>query len=129
MESDLWYEVDVLLVYRYVVGEGYLSTDRFGGELELNDLEPVDAFYVKCVEEHPRLVGFIWSDGVQGVSNKDLAAGWNLVSTAGLLDAYSVMSPLRYIDVGGAGSWPDDHRKPGVLPAQSWFLPADPDSA
>ncbi len=101
LDPDSAFETDVLLVYRYVAGEGYLSIDRFGGELDLNDLEPVEAFYVKCAEEEGgRVVGLIWSDGVQGVSNKELAAGWNLVSTACLLDAYTVMSPLRYIDVG-----------------------------
>lgn len=63
------------------------------------DLEPVEAIYAKTTSTDG-WVGLNYSGGVPGASEKELAAGWNLVSSATEDDADVVLSPLRYVQVG-----------------------------
>ncbi len=71
----------------------------FSSEVTLADLKPVEALYVKG-----GTLGLIFSTGVQGLSAKELATGWNLISSANSEagNAPDVLSGLR--DVAGDGT-------------------------
>jgi hypothetical protein len=74
----------------------------FSSEVTLADLKPVEALYVKM--DSAGELGIIYSTDAQGVSAKELLAGWNLISSANSdsLNAQAVLSGLR--DVAGAGT-------------------------
>jgi hypothetical protein len=97
MSTDRWIDADssawegtATLVYKYI-GTGYEEADI------TEDLEPVEALYVK-------MPGGGWAGlsylALPGASTKDLVAGWNLVSSATDDDAATVLSPLRWVQIG-----------------------------
>lgn len=79
-----------VLACKYVPG-GY-------GSATPSDLRPVDALYLKTIKGGG--IGIKYSTAAPGVSAKDLAAGWNLVSSATEAAADDVLSPLRFVQVG-----------------------------
>ncbi|MCK4303387.1 MAG: DUF1565 domain-containing protein, partial [Candidatus Eisenbacteria sp.] len=79
------------LAYTYTVSGSFATAT-------LTDLRPVDALYVKTVGGGG--VGITYSGGVPVASSKDLEAGWNLISSATATAADTVLSPLRYVQVG-----------------------------
>ncbi len=77
----------------------------FSSEVTLaEDLEPVEALYVKMGSEGGDL-GLIFLTDVQGVSTKELVAGWNLISSANsdIDNAQAVLSGLRDVASDGSG--------------------------
>ncbi len=80
----------VSLIYKY---DGtYLSAT-------VADLKPVEAIYVKTTGTDGQL-GLKYSGGVPVASDKDLVAGWNLISSATTDFAGAVLSPLQYVQAG-----------------------------
>ncbi|MBA7576657.1 hypothetical protein ES708_18498 [subsurface metagenome] len=84
--------LDVTLAYGYTPEDGWFQAT-------LADLEPVDALYLKT--EYGGALGIIYSGGVPVASSKDLEAGWNLISSATIDNAKAILSPLRYVLIGG----------------------------
>ncbi|MBA7650866.1 hypothetical protein ES703_58679 [subsurface metagenome] len=84
--------LDVTLAYGYTPEDGWFQAT-------LADLEPVDALYLKT--EYGGALGIIYSGGVPVASSKDLEAGWNLISSATIDNARAILSPLRYVLIGG----------------------------
>lgn len=87
-----------ILAYKYTAGSGYAVIDL------ATQLKSVDAFYVKTDEGGG--VGINYSTDAPGVVTKNLAEGWNIISAAGEPDAYTLLSQLRYVQIGeqqGAG--------------------------
>ncbi len=80
----------------------YTSTGFLSATLADGDLEPVEALYVQ-MDGAGKKLGIIYSTAVQGMSDKDLVAGWNLISSATSVpdNADDVLSPLQ--DVGSLG--------------------------
>ena len=86
------FEGSVSLKYKYT-GSSYLPAT-------VADIKPVEALYVKTTDDDG-LVGLNYSTtSSPGASNKDLVAGWNLISSANSTAAGAVLSPLRYVQIG-----------------------------
>ena len=82
----------VVLAYGYTPGLGYQ-------ELTPADLVPVDALFVKTIGGGG--IGIAYLGGAPVASSKELAAGWNLISSATeTQDARSILSPIRFVQVG-----------------------------
>ncbi len=86
------FEGSVSLKYVYT-GSSYVTAT-------VADIKPVEALYLKTTGSDG-LVGLNYSTTASpGASIKSLLAGWNLVSSATSTAAGTVLSPLRYVDVG-----------------------------
>lgn len=81
-----------VLAYKYTAGTGYAQVTL------ATQLTSVDAYYVKT--DGGGGVGIVYSTAAPGVVTKSLSEGWNTISCAGETDAYSVLSQLRYAEVG-----------------------------
>ncbi|KKN86970.1 hypothetical protein LCGC14_0262390 [marine sediment metagenome] len=90
--SSTW--IDTYVQFLKYTPTGFLSANL------TDDLKPVEALYAQMGSDGGDL-GIIYSTGMQGISTKELVAGWNLVSSATLDDADVVFSPLRYALIGG----------------------------
>jgi len=86
------------VAYKYTAGSAYTQVT------EATLLTSVDAFYLKTSGGGG--VGINYSMAAPGVVTKSLGAGWNTISCAGETDAYTLLSQLRYVQIGeqeGAG--------------------------
>jgi parallel beta-helix repeat protein len=92
-----------IMAYKYTAGGGYDPVDSI-------QLTSVDAYYVKT--NNGGGVGIKYSTSAPGVVTKTLGEGWNIISCAGELagflpldnagraDAYTLLSQLRYVQIG-----------------------------
>lgn len=86
-----------IVTYKYdadpsSVDYGYTQVDYAA------QLTSVDAYYVKT--DGGGGVGINYSTAAPGVVTKSLEAGWNIISCAGETDAYTLLSQLRYVQIG-----------------------------
>lgn len=80
------------LAYKYTAGSGYTQVTL------ATELTSVDAYYLKTSGGGG--VGINYSTSAPGVVTKTLSAGWNVISCAGETDAYTLLSQLRYVQIG-----------------------------
>ena len=84
-----------IVAYKYTAGPS-------GGYTQVTlatQLTSVDAYYIKTASGGG--VGINYSTtGAPGVVTKTLGAGWNIISCAAETDAYTLLSQLRYVQVG-----------------------------
>jgi len=83
---------DTILAYKYTPGTGYPQVTM------ATQLTSVDAYYIKTSGGGG--VGINYSTSAPGVVTKTLSAGWNIISCAGETDAYTLLSQLRYVQIG-----------------------------
>ena len=81
-----------ILPIKYTPADGYTQVTL------ATQLTSVDAYYLKT--DGGGGVGIDYSTGAPGVVTKSLLAGWNIISCAGETDAYELLSPLRYVQIG-----------------------------
>jgi len=90
--TDILSGSDTILAYKYTPGSGFPQVTL------ATDLTSVDAYYIKT--DGGGGVGINYSTSSPGVVTKDLDAGWNIISCAGETDAYTLLSQLRYVQIG-----------------------------
>ena len=95
VSTDYWVDAATSVRIRDEQVLKYTSTG-FLSVTTLADLKPVEALYVQA--SGAGYLGINYSDAQQTVSTKELAAGWNLVSSATVDSAGAVFSPIRYGD-------------------------------
>ncbi len=89
---------DTILAYKYTPGTGFPQVEL------ATQLTSVDAYYIKT--DGGGGVGINYSTSSPGVVTKTLSAGWNIISCAAETNAPTLLSQLRYAQIGeqeGAG--------------------------
>ena len=89
-------DTKTILAYKYIPGTG--EGTGYQQVTLATLLTSVDAFYVKT--DGGGGVGINYSSAAPGVVTKNLVEGWNTISCADETDAYTLLTPMRYVLTG-----------------------------